>query len=230
MNLWVLGKGKTGSLVAQIAQERGHQVRALDGKENARGAALIAENLKDVDLVIDFTTPKSVLGNISACAGARKNMVVGTTGWYAEMDYVRKLVAQSGIGFLWGANFSIGVNIFFDIARAAGVGSQYGYEVKIIERHHAKKKDAPSGTAVSIQQIIETSGRNKPEIASIREGETVGTHVILLDGKDDTMMLVHDAKSRVAFADGAVRAGEWLRGRVGFYDFREIFPQLASSS
>ena len=142
------------------------------------------------------------------------------------MDYIRKLVEPSGIGFVWGSNFSVGVNLFFAVARAASLGSKYGYELKIVERHHAQKKDAPSGTAVSLQQIIEAGGGAKPEIASIREGETVGTHVILLDGAHDTMMLVHDAKSRAGFAEGAVQAAEWVCGKSGFYDFREVFPQL----
>ena len=101
-----------------------------------------------------------------------------------------------------------------------------GYTAKIVERHHQHKKDAPSGTALSIQQVMKQTSGLEPEITSIREGETIGTHVILLDSANDTMMLVHDAKSRRGFAEGAVRAAEWIADKNGFYDFREIFQQL----
>src|SRR5262249_39602564 len=146
--------------------------------------------------------------------------------WYSELAYVRKLVEENIIGLVFGSNFSIGVNVFFEIARAAAGAMQQGYSAKIVERHHKHKKDAPSGTAVFIQSVMEKAGGSKPEITSVREGETVGTHVILLDSDNDTMMLVHDAKSRRGFAEGAVRAAEWIAGKKGFYDFREIFQQI----
>lgn len=222
----MLGKGKTGSLVAEIAREVGHNVRALDSKDNAEGRGLTAESVKDIDAVIDFSTPDAVLKNISACARLGVNVVVGTTGWYSEIPYVRKLVEENKIGLVYGSNFSVGINIFFDIARAAGSGAAHGYTIKIVERHHQHKKDAPSGTAVSIQQAIKQTSGAEAEITSIREGETVGTHVILLDSANDTMMLVHDAKSRRGFAEGAIKAAEWIQGKKGFYDFLEIFKDL----
>jgi len=226
LNLLMLGKGKTGSLVAEIAREVGHNVRALDSKDNAEGRGLTAESVKDIDAVIDFSTPDAVLKNISACARLGVNVVVGTTGWYSEIPYVRKLVEENKIGLVYGSNFSVGINIFFDIARAAGSGAAHGYTIKIVERHHQHKKDAPSGTAVSIQQAIKQTSGAEAEITSIREGETVGTHVILLDSANDTMMLVHDAKSRRGFAEGAIKAAEWIQGKKGFYDFLEIFKDL----
>jgi 4-hydroxy-tetrahydrodipicolinate reductase len=118
------------------------------------------------------------------------------------------------------------VNIFFAIAAAAATGIVQGYVPKIVERHHAQKKDAPSGTAVSIQRIVEDIAKVQPEITSVREGDTIGSHVLLLDSPNDTMMLVHDAKNRRGFADGAVRAAEWLKGKTGFYEFRKIFGEL----
>lgn len=226
MNLLLLGKGKTGALVAEIAQERGHTIRALDSKENPEGRGLTAESLKEVGAVIDFTVPEAVLANISACARHGVRMVIGTTGWYSEIPYVRKLVEENGTGLVYGSNFSVGVNVFFEIARAAALSMTQGYTAKIVERHHQHKKDAPSGTALSIQQVMKQTSGLEPEITSIREGETIGTHVILLDSADDTMMLVHDAKSRRGFAEGAVRAAEWIADKNGFYDFREIFQQL----
>ena len=125
---------------------------------------------------------------------------------------------------LYGSNFSVGVNVFFEIAAAAA--SAQGYVPTIVERHHVHKKDAPSGTAVSLQRIFSDIAHIEPEITSVREGETVGTHVVLLDSPSDTMMLVHDAKNRRGFADGAVRAAEWLVGKTGFYEFRKIYREL----
>lgn len=227
MNVLVLGKGKTGAPVAEVARERGHTVRIMDSKENPDGSGLTPPALHGIDVAIDFTDPKAVLANIRACAALGTNMVVGTTGWYSELPYVRKLVEEGGIGLVYGSNFSPGVNVFFDIARAAASAASHGYTIKIVERHHQHKKDSPSGTATSIQQVIKEISGTEPEITSIREGEIVGTHVMLLDSPNDTMMLVHDAKSRRGFAEGAVKAAEWAKGKKGLYDFREIFKDLA---
>ena len=228
MKLLLLGKGKTGALVAEIAQQRGHDVTALGSSDNPNASALTKEKLAGTDVVIDFTAPEAVLENIAACARAKVNMIVGTTGWLAELDYVRKLTRENGIGLLYGSNFSIGIHVFFEVARAASAALALGYGAKIVERHHAQKKDAPSGTAASIQKImLEGSGmETETEIASIREGETVGTHVILLDSENDVMMLVHDAKSRRGFAEGAVRAAEWIKGKRGFFEFKDVFREL----
>ncbi|HWC19422.1 MAG TPA: dihydrodipicolinate reductase C-terminal domain-containing protein, partial [Terriglobales bacterium] len=127
---------------------------------------------------------------------------------------------------LYGSNFSVGVNVFFEIIGAAAAAMSHGYVAKIVERHHTQKKDAPSGTAISMQRIILQSAKTEPEITSVREGETVGTHVLLLDSPNDTMMLVHDAKNRRGYADGAVRAAEWLKGKRGFYEFRKMYREL----
>lgn len=226
MNILLLGKGKTGSLVAEIAIEREHKVRVAGREQNADGQALTAEALRDVDLVIDFTAPDAVLGNIEASARAGRNIVVGTTGWYGEMARVREIVEQSGIGLLYGANFSVGVNIFFDVARAAAAAAANGYRGAITERHHAQKKDAPSGTAAKIQQIVKEVSGEELQINSVREGNTVGMHVLFFDSANDSMMLVHDAKSRRGFAEGAVRAAEWLQGKKGFFDFKDIWREL----
>ena len=226
MNLVLLGYGKTGSLVAEIARERGHQVLVIDEAQNKNGAALTRDSLAGVDAVIDFTTPEAVIPNIEACTRAGVNMVVGTTGWYGELDRIQKLVEESGTGFLWASNFSIGVNLFFHIVHMAANALHYGYNASIMERHHAEKKDAPSGTAVVIQRLVEQVARKKPEITSLREGETVGLHVLLLDSPADTIMLTHDAKNRRGFAQGAVRAAEWIAGKKGFYEFAGIFDQL----
>jgi 4-hydroxy-tetrahydrodipicolinate reductase len=227
MNIVLLGHGKTGALVADVARERGHDVRVLRSDENANAQALYSGAAADADVVIDFTTPHVVLAHIEACARAGKNMVVGTTGWYGEIPRVREMIEQAGTGFVFGANFSVGVNVFFDVARAAAAALKLGYSGQIMERHHVHKKDAPSGTAIALQRTIEESGGKKLEISSIREGETVGMHVVLLDSPHDSILLTHDAKSRRGFAEGAVRAGEWVSVQKGFYDFKDIWRQLA---
>ena len=222
MNLLVLGRGKTGSLVAEVATARGHKVRVLGGEENAGAAALTNDLLRDFDCVIDFTTPAAVIPNIIACTQASTNMVVGTTGWYDKLLKVKELVEHSGAGFLYASNFSVGMNIFFNIAAEAGAALEQGYSARIVERHHAQKKDSPSGTAVTIRQKL---GSEDVEITSIREGDAAGQHVIMLDSPNDTMMLVHDAKSRRGFAEGAVMAAEWLQGKNGFFEFKDALKK-----
>lgn len=228
MNILILGRGKTGSLVAEVARHRRHEVRIAGAAENAAGAALSPENLREIDAVIDFTAPHCVMANIEACAAAGKNMVVGTTGWYGQIDRVRQLVEAHGSGFVYAPNFSIGVNLFFEVARAAAAALRHEYSGQIFERHHLHKKDAPSGTAITIQRVIrESSGQKEGlEITSFREGDVVGMHEIILDSPADRIYLCHDAKSRQGFADGAVRAAEWLAGKKGFYDFKDVWREL----
>jgi 4-hydroxy-tetrahydrodipicolinate reductase len=226
LNLLVLGKGKTGSLVAEIAQQRGHNVTSVDEFDNEDGAALTPPKLANIDVVIDFTAPSAVMGNIQACVRAGKNLVVGTTGWYDEIPAVKQLVEESGIGFIYASNFSIGVNLFFEIVRTAAAALDHGYRGEIAERHHTSKKDAPSGTAVVLQNIVKEASGRELKIISVREGETVGMHVLVLDSENDTMMLTHDAKSRRGFVEGAVQAAEWIAGKKGFYDFKQVFREM----
>jgi 4-hydroxy-tetrahydrodipicolinate reductase len=226
LNLTLLGAGKTGSLVAEVARKRGHSLQVFDEVTNRRGSALTKENLQGTDVVIDFTTPDAVIENIELCARLNKNIVVGTTGWYQHIPEIRNLVDQTEIGFLYASNFSIGMNLFFEVARTAGIALKQGYQGQIMERHHVHKKDSPSGTAVVLQRILAEQSGEKVEIVSVREGETVGMHVVLFDSEYDSMMLTHDAKSRLGFASGAVRAAEWLHGRRGFFEFKDIFKEL----
>jgi 4-hydroxy-tetrahydrodipicolinate reductase len=228
MNLLVLGRGKTGSLVAEVAHSRRHHVRVLFAAENAGGSALTPDALAATDVVIDFTTPSAVVANVEACIHAKKNLVVGTTGWYEQVPRLREMVLSAETGFLYGSNFSIGVNLFFEIAATAGVALKYDYSGQIFERHHAEKKDAPSGTAVTIQQIVRQSGGGEKEleIVSFREGDAVGMHELVFNSPDDRIYLCHDAKSRRGYAEGAVRAAEWLAAKKGFFEFRNVWREL----
>jgi 4-hydroxy-tetrahydrodipicolinate reductase len=228
MNLLILGRGKTGTLVAEVARERKHRIQIAGAKENEACAALTPEKLRHVDVVIDFTTPECVVANIEAAVEPGKNLVVGTTGWYQELDRIREFVKLHDTGFVYAANFSIGVNLFFDIARTAAAALQHEYTGQIFERHHAHKKDAPSGTAMAIQRVIrEASGQDEEmEIISFREGEVIGMHEVVLESANDNVYLCHDATSRRGFAEGAVRAAEWLVGKKGFYDFKDVWREL----
>lgn len=226
MNILILGRGKTGSLVAEVARHRGHHVNVLGASDNPGASALMQPKLAQVDMVIDFTTPSAVCENIEACIGGGKNIVVGTTGWHGELPRIRQMVEKSGSGLLYAANFSIGVNLFFEIARSAAVALQHQYFGQIFERHHTQKKDAPSGTAVALQKIIQDATGAALEVISFREGDVVGMHELVLDSPADTIYVCHDAKSRRGFAEGAVRAAEWLNGKKGFFDFKDVWRQL----
>lgn len=226
MKLLLLGAGKTGILVAEVARERHHAVTIFRAADNPAASALTADALHDIDVAIDFTTPHAVLDNISACLSAGKPLVVGTTGWYERIPAVQALVEKTTTGFLFGANFSIGMNLFFDIARAGAAALAHGYAGQISERHHVHKKDAPSGTAIAIQNAIwEVNGREL-EITSFREGDVVGMHEVVLDSPHDTIYLCHEAKSRRGFAEGAVRAAEWIADKKGFYDFKDVWREV----
>lgn len=226
MKILILGRGKTGSLVAEVARQRGHETTVLCSADNPHAAALTAARLATIDVVIDFTTPQAVLENITACVRAGKNVVVGTTGWYGELPLVRQMVEKRGVGLLYAANFSLGVNLFFDIARTAAAALRHQYFGKIFERHHVHKKDAPSGTAVALQRVVQEAVGATPDITSFREGDVVGMHELVFDSDADTIYLCHDAKSRRGFADGAVRAAEWLAGKKGFFDFKDVWREL----
>ncbi len=226
LSLVLLGRGKTGSLVGEVATERGHHVTSITEAGNRGGAWLTPENLHDADAVIDFTTPKAVLANIAGCLAARKSMVVGTTGWYGELERVRQEVERADTGFVFGANFSYGVNLFFQIARAAAPALHHGYTGHITERHHVHKKDAPSGTAMALQRVLTEVSGAQLEITSEREGDVAGIHALELSATGDRLVLTHEVKSRRTFAEGAVLATEWIVGKTGFFDFKDIFVEL----
>jgi 4-hydroxy-tetrahydrodipicolinate reductase len=226
MNLLILGRGKTGSLVAEVARERRHHVRILRADENPNASALTADFLTETNAVIDFTTPAAVVANAEACIRAGKSMVVGTTGWYEHVPKLREQVRTAGTGFLYGSNFSIGMNLFFEIVQASAPALRFEYSGQIFERHHAQKKDAPSGTAITLRKILQESGGQELEIISFREGDVVGMHEVVFNSLHDRIYLCHDSESRRGFAEGAVRAAEWLAGKQGFFEFREIWKQL----
>jgi 4-hydroxy-tetrahydrodipicolinate reductase len=220
----VLGKGKTGSLVAEVAREHGHGVRALDILENEHASALTAPNLAGVDVVIDFTAPEAAMENIRAVLALGGSIVVGTTGWYAHLPELKAKAQERG-ALLYGTNFSIGVQKLFHLT--ASLAQLQGYTFTIAETHHVTKLDAPSGTAITLKEIVqERQPLAEVEITSHRVGDAMGEHIVTATGPDDVIELRHEIKSRRCLAEGAVRAAEWLAGKSGAYDFREISDQL----
>jgi 4-hydroxy-tetrahydrodipicolinate reductase len=222
----LLGHGKTGASVADIAKHRGHEVRTMRSQDNQDGRGLTLNVLTHTDVVIDFTTPQAVIPNVIRCAEARTPMIVGTTGWYQHLAKVRELVTERKAALLYGSNFSIGMNFFFKAVQAMAPILKNNYRANIVERHHIHKKDKPSGTAVTLQKILESGTDAEVEVSSVREGETIGMHLVMFDSANDTILFTHDAKNRLGFAEGAVRAAEWIQGKTGFYEFPEIVDQL----
>ncbi|WP_158751033.1 4-hydroxy-tetrahydrodipicolinate reductase [Acidobacterium sp. S8] len=222
----VLGRGKTGRVIADVAHEHGHGVRVVGEEENRNTMALTAPFLAGFDAVIDFTTPEAAVANMRACLATGARMVVGTTGWYQHLNDMRTLAARKGAGFLYGTNFSIGVQAVYRLARELAIAVP-SYQFKITETHHASKKDAPSGTALSIRQAVQAANPAlNVEIESKREGDVAGVHVLEARSGDELIEIRHEAFSRRAFAEGAVRAAEWIAGKTGVWDFSEIADQL----
>jgi 4-hydroxy-tetrahydrodipicolinate reductase len=223
----VLGKGKTGSLVTEVARERGHGVRVLDVSENRNASALTAPTLAGIEVVIDFTNAEAAVENMRAVLALGCRIVVGTTGWYAQLDAMKAIAERRGGSLLYATNFSIGVQKLFRLT--ADLAKLDGYQFSIAETHHESKKDAPSGTALTLKEMIQAARPDADvHIASHRTGDAKGEHIVTAKSEVDKLELRHDAFSRRGFAIGAVRAAEWLahQKHPGVWDFREIFDQL----
>jgi 4-hydroxy-tetrahydrodipicolinate reductase len=222
----ILGRGKTGSIVADVAHERGHGVRVIGEEENRNASALTPPLLAQVDAVIDFTTAEAVIPNMRACLSNSAKMVVGTTGWYDHLKDMRALCQRRDAGLLYGSNFSVGVQVMLRLVHELAIGTR-GYELSIKETHHASKKDAPSGTALSLQKAVREAGPQlDAAITSQREGDVPGIHELQARSANDLITIRHEAFSRRGFAEGAIRAAEWLSSRTGCYEFSEIYAQL----
>jgi len=228
MRILILGQGKTGKLVADVAHERGHGVHVLDAKENRDAAALTAPFVAGFDVVIDFTTPDAVVQNMRACLATGAKMVIGTTGWYGKLHEMQDLAARKSAGLMYGTNYSIGVQVMLELAEKMGAALKgAGYSYSISETHHAGKLDAPSGTAITLGEIVEeASDTEEIRIESKREGNVMGVHVLEARSGSDRLVLTHESFSRRGFAEGAVRAAEWLSTRTGSFDFHEVYTQF----
>lgn len=229
MRVLVLGAGKTGKLVADVAAEHGHSVHVLDAKENKDASALTPPFVAGFDAVIDFTTPSAVIHNMRACLANGAKMIVGTTGWYDRLPDAKALAERRGASLLYGTNFSMGVQTMLRLAEYMTKElTKAGYRLSISETHHLTKLDAPSGTALTLRDVVLRAAKAEDiPIKSIRHGEAVGLHVLEAETEGDRILLTHESHSRRPFAEGAVRAAEWLStAKPGVYDFREIFEKL----
>ncbi len=225
VKLAVIGDGQMGTAVAELARDAGWDVVAKIGMAgNETGKGISAQSLSGAQVAIEFTEPSSAVANITACLNAGCPVVVGTTGWHDALPRMEELARERGTALLWSSNFSTGVNIFLEIARRAGelLKSSPAFDARIEETHHTRKKDAPSGTAIAIEEATrETLGRTIP-IDSIRSGDVVGTHELTFDSEFEQIALTHTALDRRVFAEGALRAAEWLVGKKGVFTMQDV--------
>jgi len=217
-NLAIVGYGKMGRLIDQLAPEYGFSVTArVDiGRE---------EPLDGADVAVEFSVPSSVVGNVAKVAALRIPMVIGTTGWAEHLAEVKSIVAQNDSGLVWSPNFSVGVNVFTRLAAEAArlLKSEKEYGAWAWEIHHITKRDAPSGTLIKLVKQMKAAGFERPiDTSSNRAGAHPGTHEIGFDSAADTITLRHTARSREGFARGALKAAQWIVGRKGFFEFSDV--------
>lgn len=246
INIAIIGYGRMGKIIEKLAKEKGLTVKSIIDPfvPDANYQDITEESLKDVDVCIEFSVPEVVIDNVRKVALLKKNMVLGTTGWYEKLEEVKNIVENAEIGFIYAPNFSIGVNIFFRIVKdtAKIINKFEEYDIYGYELHHNQKKDSPSGTAKKLAEILITNIKRKhapifdkldrvikPEeihFASIRGGFIPGTHVIGFDSEFDTIELRHIARTRMGFALGALIAANWIKNKIGFYSIDDMLKDL----
>jgi 4-hydroxy-tetrahydrodipicolinate reductase len=228
MKLALIGHGAMGRLVEARAREEGHEVATvLARRESSFRPEELAEILGGHDAAIDFTVAEAVPRHAEACALARVPLVEGTTGWHAQLEDVRRAVERENGALIYGANFSVGVNLFYRVAaRAAELFRGFDYAAFVEEAHHSRKRDAPSGTAIKLRDILKEAYGSDVPVASTRAGHIPGTHRVGFDSAADTITLTHTARSREGFAAGALVAARWIQGKTGVYEFSETLEEM----
>jgi 4-hydroxy-tetrahydrodipicolinate reductase len=233
MNIALIGHGAMGKLIRKLAQGNGDTIVAVvDESAGDLSAAALAERLRGADVAIDFTIADAVFRNVEACMIAGVPLVEGTTGWNTQRAEVEKVVRNADGAFVFGANFSIGVNLFYRVVDfAADLFAKFpDYETFIEEQHHSRKKDAPSGTALKLKDIISARIGKDFSISATRAGSIPGTHRVGFDGPADQILLEHTARSREGFAAGALMAAGWIAGKKGFYEFTEVIDEITRAN
>jgi 4-hydroxy-tetrahydrodipicolinate reductase len=220
----LIGDGKMGRTIAQMVQERGWHLTAMLGEDHNRsGEGITRRALGDPDVVIEFTEPAAAVPNIMACIHEGIPLVVGTTGWYDSLPMITETANEEGASIVWAPNFSVGVTLFVELARdAATIMSRSDFSAALIETHHMAKKDAPSGTAMAIVRAMEGSLGKPLPVTSIRTGSVPGIHELLFDAPFEQISMRHEARDRRVFADGALRAAVWLKGKKGVFTMRDV--------
>ncbi len=224
--LAIIGYGKMGRLIEQLAPEHGFAVALkLDEFNNTQYEGVTAANFHGIDVAVDFSIPAAVVENVERISALGVNIVVGTTGWTEHLARVKGAVEKNGIGLVWSPNYSIGVNVFSRLVTEAArlLAAQPEYGAWAWEIHHSTKKDAPSGTLLKLVEEMKAAGYARAiDTGSSRAGAHPGTHEIGFDSAADTITLRHTARSREGFARGALKAAQWIVGKKGFHEFREI--------
>lgn len=221
----IIGDGKMGQAIRQLALEKGWKVAAIVGeRENASGRGIDNKSLGGADVAVEFTQPDAAVANITASLRAGVPIVAGTTGWYEALPEVTRIARETGTALLWSPNFSLGVNVMIELARYAGtlMRALEDFDAHIVETHHTRKKDAPSGTAIAIGKAASDSLERPIPTTSIRTGSVPGTHELIFDGAFEQLALTHVARDRRVFADGALKAADWLVGRRGVFTMRDV--------
>ena len=226
----IIGDGKMGQAIRQLALDKGWQVSAMLGeRESAEGVGVSRQSLGDPDVAVEFTQPSAAVANVMACLRASVPVVVGTTGWYESLPEVMSVANETGTGILWSPNFSLGVNVMIEVARYAAtlMSNLEEFDAHIIETHHTRKKDAPSGTAIAIAKAASDALDRPIPTTSIRTGSVPGTHEVVFDGAFEQLSIVHEARDRRVFAEGALRAADWLVGKRGVFTMRDVLQLTA---
>jgi len=227
MRIAVIGFGAMGQLVEAGARKAGYEIGLVVTSKND----LTADQLRGHDVAIDFSVGDAVIKNIEACARAHVPLVEGTTGWKQHESTAKQIITTNSAAMVYGANFSIGVNLFYRIAKhaAALFSAVDGYAPFIEEAHHNRKRDAPSGTALKLRDLMsEYLGADIPT-SSTRAGYIPGTHRVGFDSEADQILLTHTARSRQGFANGALLAAHWIIGRTGFFEFSDVIEEIIST-
>lgn len=252
-NIWdlevkiaLIGYGNMGCILKQLAEAKGNEIVSIIDPKAAGATAreITANSLNNADVCIDFSQPDCAIENIRKLSELKKNIVVGTTGWYDRTEEAKKIILKSGNGLVFASNFSLGVNLFYKIIeRSSELFNNFSeYDVYGIEFHHNRKKDSPSGTAKTIAKKIVDNCKRKTRMvfdkldrqifadelhfASVRGGSVPGTHSVFFDSNSDTIELTHIARSREGFALGALKAAEWINGKKGFYSIDDMMNEI----
>lgn len=232
MKIALIGFGAMGQLADAAARKAGDEVGVVvTSKDSGLSADQLADKLRGHDVAIDFSVGAAVLRNVEACALARVTLVEGATGWKQDESRARQIVTEHSGALVYGANFSIGVNLFYRIAKQAAAlfAAVEGYSPFIEEAHHNRKRDAPSGTALKLRELM--AEHLGPEIptSSTRAGFIPGTHRVGFDSEADQVLLTHTARSRQGFASGALLAAHWINGRTGVFEFTEVIDEIIAN-
>lgn len=245
MDILLVGYGSMGKEIEKILLSRGHNISAVVDPVSASHFKEVTTDLLDkADVVIDFSAPAGVEKNCRAYVLGKTPVVLGTTGWEHIRDKIKSEVEKAGIGFLWGSNFSVGAHIFFRLIEKAATiaGTVREYDILLHEFHHKRKKDSPSGTAITAaEKILAVSGtkdtivtekldrqikENELHVSSTRGGEIPGTHTLILDSSADSIEITHRARNRSGFALGAVMGAEWIADKKGFISVEDFIKDL----